>query len=317
MDFNCPNCKNRQGIITNSYKHHWITCRECGTVTRQRKDHYRYDNWLTRFIIRNTKLNRVYGHTLLPIKEVIQEEKRFYDYYYDIAKKGIKGTKWEAGNKKILSDLKRFGIELSGKTILDISGGPGFLTQEVSRVAKRAVVTEFSQYAVDGMSEALRIEGVKFDYNKDRIDQCVDGKFDVILIAYSVGFCNDLEYFLRHLKNLMHENSVVYISYSPPTLGLMIRWQFDEYTYTTCWPVDAVIKQFGAIGMKEVARDNEGSYPYDMNWFQTKNKNPLASYFLNINKKIGNSYLELALQKDEPINKELVQKDVIQVFKFL
>jgi SAM-dependent methyltransferase len=314
MEYVCPYCKSMNGTKINTYKHYWITCNECGTVIRERKNHYTYDRPIFRFIIQKTPLRRLYGKTLLPIKEVIEDEKHFYDYYNDTAKKGVAGTKWEKVNQNVFVNLERYRIDVKGKSILDISGGPGFLTKDLTPLAKRVVVTEFSQYAVDGMKKALEIEAVKFDYNTDQINECIDGKFDIIFIIYSIGFCNDLRNFVQSLKKIMHEGSLVYISYSPPTLGLMTRWQFDEYTYTRCWPIETMEKSFAEIGMVEMARIDEGSYRFDRNWF--KHANPIVSLFYGVHRVIGKYYLRRILRKDIKINKELVQKNILQIYKF-
>jgi len=315
MNYKCPNCNRVNGTKINTYKHYWITCNKCGTVIRERKNHYPFDNWPFRPIIQKTPLRFLYGKTLLSMKEVIGNKKHFYDYYHDTAKQGVKGTKWEKVNQRVFADLERYCIDIKGKSILDISGGPGFLTKELSRLAKRAVVTEFSQYAVDGMKKALGIEAIKFDYNSDQIHECIDGKFDIIFIIYSIGFCNDLRNFVQSLKKLMHEESIVYMCYSPPTLGLMVRWQFDEYTYTRCWQIETVAKYFAEIGMAEIVRDDEGSYYFDENWYNTA-RNPIVRLFQSVHRIIGKYYLNRTLEKSNNINRELVQKNVKQVFKF-
>ena len=314
MRFKCPNCNSENGTKINSYKQHWITCNACGTVIRERKNQYPFDNWLFRSIIQNTKLKFLYGKTLLPIKEVIEEESHFYDYYNNTVKKGVKGTKWEKGIQTVLENFKRYNIDIKDKSILDISGGPGFLTKELSKIAKRAVVTEFSQIAVDGMKKALEIEAIKFDYNSEKINECIDGKFDIILIIYSIGFCDDLRKFVPSLKKLMHEESIVYVCYSPPTLGLMIRWQFDDYTYTRCWPIETITKSFTEIGMIEIAREDQGLIRFDENKYNQA-KNPLIKLLTSVHQIIEKYYINRALKQNN-INKELVQKDIMQIFKF-
>jgi hypothetical protein len=300
--------------VIDSYKHSWMTCNDCGTLIRERKKRYVFDNWFFRPIISNTPLQRVFGKTLLSMKEVAEDEKKFYDYYYESAKKGIKGTKWEKANEKVLGNLERYGISPNNKSCLDISGGPGFLTKQLASVAKNAIVTEFSQYAVDGMRSALNVEAVKFDYNSENVDQCLKGKYDIIFVIYSIGFCNDIRGFAQSLKKLMHEGCYVYLCYSPPTLGLMMRWQFDEYTYTRGWEPDTLIRVFTDIGMKLIAREDEGSYSFDKDWFNS-GKNAVSKLLRKTHRVIGKYYLNKALRRKDIMNRELVQKNERYLFK--
>ncbi|HEX6222781.1 MAG TPA: hypothetical protein VFZ52_00125, partial [Chryseolinea sp.] len=169
MTFECPSCKNNKFYVVDTYKHLWLTCKDCGTVVRERKEKYAYDTPLHRFFINNFILGRPFRANLLPQPAVRQDERHFYDYYNDVARKGEKGTKWETANNRIVTNLEKFGIDVKDKKILDISGGPGFLTKRLKPLASRVVVTEFSTDAVNGMNKALDIEGVKYDYNSDRL----------------------------------------------------------------------------------------------------------------------------------------------------
>lgn len=315
MTFECPNCKHNAYYIVDTYKHLWVTCKNCDTVVRERKEKYEYNTPIFRFLIRNFIFGRPFRPNLLPLPDVRQDERHFYDYYNEVAKKGEKGTKWESANDEVIANLEKFGIDVKDKNILDISGGPGFLTKRLQPLGKRVVVTEFSADAVNGMTKALGIEGVKYDYNSDRLSSCLSDKFDVIIIVYSIGFCNDLQKFVRELKEIMHEKSVVYITYSPPSLGLMIRWQFDEYTYNRCWPIEVMTKCFNDIGMTEANRVDEGDYKYDHNWF-TSGRNWVSASLYKVHRAIGRKYLAKALADPEVRNKELVQHNVLQVFRF-
>ena len=163
------------------------------------------------------------------------------------------------------------------------------------------------------MKKKLEIEAIKFDYKSDQINECIDSKFDIIFIIYSIGFCDDLRNFVQSLRKLMHEESIVYVCYSPPTLGLMIRWQFDDYTYRRSWPIETVTKILSEIGMIEIAKEDEGSIRYNENKYN-QTKNPLAKLFTSAHKLIEKYYINRAL-KNKFINKELVQKNVMQIFK--
>lgn len=303
----CPNCGDSEFTLTATYKHAWITCNECGVVQRERRQRYPFDRAWARFLIENTRLRSLFARTLLRQQEIIEDEQRFYNYYHDTASRGVQGTKWESVNASVFANLKKLGIAITGKSVLDVSGGPGFLTQQLQKFAKRAVVTEFSQHAIDGMTKALSIEGVRFDYNSDYLDRCVDGPFDVIFVIYSIGFCNNLREFVRALGKLTQTGSVVYVCHSPPTLGLMLRWQFDEYTYTRCWPADIAAKYFAEIGMEEIARLDEGRFRYDEDWYDNATRLP-ARILLRFHRLVGRYYWWRATGRNVNVNRELIQK---------
>lgn len=301
-NLNCSYCNSSNITVVNSYKHHWISCNDCNNVKRIRKDKYFFDKKIFKSVIYRTQ-NWNICEAILPKQEVINEETKYYDYYFDTAKKGIQGTKWEKVVNDTLKKLIDLKIDLNNKTVLDISGGPGFLTAEIKKQAKKAILTEFSQLAVDGMAKALNIDAVKYDYNTDKLEEVIKEKIDVVLIIYSIGFCNNLPDFLSSLKKVLHKDSVVYIAYSPPTLGLMLRWQFDEYTYNMCYTYESMRRCFAEIGMFETYAEDMGSYAYDRGTS-------------GILKKVSNVYLRKALNKTNNINRELIQKNLLQVYKF-
>jgi hypothetical protein len=166
------------------------------------------------------------------------------------------------------------------------------------------------------MARSLGINAVKFDYNSDQIDQCADGPFDVVLIIYSIGFCNDLRSFVQSLKSVIHDKTVIYVCHSPGTLGLMLRWQFDEYTYSRCWEPETMAKCFAEIGFPERLRADEGSYAYDVNWYN-ESGTWIGSVLRRLHRLIARYYRWRALRQYSSINRELVQKNVKQIFQRL
>ena len=309
----CPICKGAKFSSVRTYKHDWHQCDVCETVMRERRPHYTLDIAPIRWLIKHTILDRIYGRTLLRVHEVVAQENVFYDLYGDVAAAGTNGTKWEPLAAMRLADFARHGIDINNKSVLEISGGPGFLAQVMQKVAKRVVVTEFSRSAAEGMAKHLGVEAVKFDYNSDRIDDRVTGPFDVVLIIYSIAFCNDVRGFLRSLKNVMHESTVVYVCHSPGTLGLMLRWQFDEYTHTRCWTEDALAGCFAEIGYPERARESEGRFRYDFQWYDDAGTR-VGAVLKRLHRLIAGYYRARALRSDGRFNRSLIQDTVKQVF---
>jgi len=200
--------------------------------------------------------------TLYPVEEVIQSEDRFYDYYADTAHAGAAGTKWQDQIDTVTRRLNEVGIDLAGARVLDVSGGPGFLTQHISKLARRAVVTEFSDVAVEGMRKALGVEAVKFDYNADDLAEQVEGPFDVVLVDASVNFARDLLKFARSLRSICERPALAYVTFSTPTLGCCLRWQYDEYTYNILYQPQTVTTAFASAGFRLADAHWELPYHY-------------------------------------------------------
>lgn len=291
-----------------------MQCRDCLTVWRERRTSYFLDIAPIRTLINGTRLRDLFGITLLRARGVVESEMKFYDCYDKIAASGPSGTKWAPLIDFRLADFSKHGIDISGKSVLEISGGPGFLAQAMQAAAARVVVTEFSALAADGMARSLQVNAVKFDYNSDDIDRLLEGPFDVVLIINSIGFCNDLRSFVASLKTIMHDQTVVYVCHSPGTLGLMLRWEFDEYTYTRCWEPEALATYFAEIGFAEQVREDEGSYPYDHNWYNRAGTR-VGTFLKRLHRLIGWLYRVRALRSSSTINRELVQKNIKQIFR--
>lgn len=310
---NCTSCASVNCSMVRTYKHDWHQCGDCGTVRRERRPFYPFDIFPIRPLINHTILKRLFGATLLRVHDVVAEEKKFYDLYAEVSAKGAAGTKWEAMTPLRLEDFEKCGVDLAGKSVLEISGGPGFLAQAIQPIARRIVVTEFSQSAADGMALALGIETVKFDYNNDRIDECVQGTFDVVVIIYSLGFCNDVRAFAQSLKSITHDKTLIYVCHSHGSLGLMLRWQFDEYAYTRCREPDEMAKCFSEAGFHECVREDEVSYRYDLNWYNEAGT-VVGSILRRIHRVIARYYLARALLSPGHFNRDLVQRSVKQIF---
>ncbi|MDB5222996.1 MAG: hypothetical protein JWN83_1663 [Chitinophagaceae bacterium] len=314
----CTYCNTENTTTVNSYKHYWITCKDCGNMYRKRKERYAFDNGFFRFIFNKFPSLKFY---LFPVKEIISNESVFYDSYSkDVTSRTAKGTKWEGMYEMVNSNLKEYEFDLAGKSVLDISGGPGFFAKDVLlNGAKRVVVTEYSKISADAMADYLGIESVKYDYNTDELDSCIDGKFDVIFLIYSIGFCNNLDKLVKSINSISNPGAIVYITYSPPTLGLSMRWQFDEYTYNKSWLPETITKHFSKLAFIEIIQEIEGSFSYKHNndypekdfFWRPGFKNALASFIL---KNTRDYYIRKAL-KNKYINKELVQKNIRHIFK--
>lgn len=297
--FTCRICGCQNKTVIDSYKHHWIQCNDCNNVFRSRKNKYLMENFLPAYIAKKIFKKSIFDH-YYPMQDVIADEKVFYDYYYELSKTPIEQTKYAHFPAKFDSIFKKYNVELAGKKILDISGGPGYLSKYLKGKCEKIVLTEFSEYAVEGMRRHLDIEAVKFDYNKDSIDGVVTGEFDIILIEYSINFCDDLLDFVRRLNKITAPGAFVYVSFVPPTLGCCLRWQHDEYTYNILYHPETLLRMFTQNGFKLHDRFSDGEYNF-MKGFMLKGLLLRLPFIL--------LYKFKALNKKNSINRELIQKN--------
>ena len=310
----CTYCKSSRIDTVDTYKHNWHVCGDCFNAYREKKEKLFWDNPITQGLFRKSKLRHVYGHTLLYRKDVIGDKTKAYDYYVQSLEKGFQGTKWETAPERIVKNAEKHGLEVQGKRVLDISGGPGHLSSYLKNKASQVVCTELSEPSVEAMKKTLGIEAVVFDYNAHSIHEVVDGPFDTIFINYSIGYCNDLRAFASSLKKVMHKDSQLYLAYSPPSLGLFLRWQMADYPYTRCWQYETISKVFAEIGMKEVVREDESQQYYNENqWVYHEFS---GNTLMGLIRQTASHYKRKASHSKARFNRDLYQKNIRQMFKF-
>ena len=121
--FSCPLCACGRKAEIDTYKHVWTVCGRCGNDFRRRKRRYLISRWIPRAAaVRVLPKNAM--RKLFPMPEVIQEERKFTDYYDTVSGTGDTQTAWHAQSRRILDSIRRFGVDVAGKSVLDISGGP-------------------------------------------------------------------------------------------------------------------------------------------------------------------------------------------------
>lgn len=237
----CNVCNARTFKILDSYKYFWLWCKCCGTVRSRKKDVYPLDKIPNRIV---KILPRAMHHTLF------HDAPEAYDKYVKQSKEGVGGTEWASWNTYYAKLLRDLGIGLSDKNVLDISGGPGFFAQRLSRVCKRVVVTEFNEESVKAMHENLGVESVKFDYNRDKLHQVIDGVFDIIFILWSLNYCGNIIKLLDEIEHVISRQGVVVVKYPEPSVGMCIRWQYPEYSHIALYPSKVIERMFGLHGFE-------------------------------------------------------------------
>lgn len=257
----CPVCGDDRAKTVATYKHDWSACARCGSATRHRKPRYPLGRIVPRRFLRSAPAGLL--NMLYPVEAVVADGKRFYDYYDEASAAGVEGTKWVAQLERVTGRLRERGIGWESVDVLDVSGGPGFITHHfATHGARRAMVTEFSEPSVEGMRRHLSIEAAKFDYQADRLDEVAPGPWDLVLVDASINFTLELERFAGEIARVTRPGGHLYVSWSTPTLGCMMRWQFDDYTYLVLMPDAVVAGALERAGFTEVASYVDARYDY-------------------------------------------------------
>lgn len=245
-------------IVT--YKHDWFSCHDCGNVFGKRKDTFAASLlpvWLLRPLPEKWRLK------LLSQEDVQRDASRSFDYM--LAMDTDVGTKYENEFKKFKDQvLIKYGFDVADKTILDISGGPGFFARDLAAEARLVVMTEFNQQVVSFARNRLGVESFVFDFNKDVIGEKTNRKFDVVIIRYAINYCLDIGRFLAQLTTILNKGAIVLIcGFKSPTLGEAIRWQFDDYTFPTLYNPETMMRIFREQGFSLIVRFYDGTYHYN------------------------------------------------------
>lgn len=170
-----------------------------------------------------------------------------------------RGTKWEGESEYVQDELNGWGVSLKDKKVLEISGGPGYFAQELSSVAKRWVVTEYSAASAERMHSLLGLEAVKFDFNADDPSEILRDTFDIVLLRHGINFCLDIRKFLASLKRVIHEETVIYCSFTQPTLASCLRWSLDDYTFAIMYHPETIQKLFAEEGFIAFGKKEQGT----------------------------------------------------------
>jgi 2-polyprenyl-3-methyl-5-hydroxy-6-metoxy-1,4-benzoquinol methylase len=243
---NCPVCGSTENIRFNSYKHHCYACYDCNSVFHVKKEGKYFLEYffplkiLEKIIPRQAYLRLFHA----PVGGGMRQA--FYDVY---AAESLTSDEFRASQlNQLLDQLGLNGIDVTGKKILDISGGPGIVAKGLAALCRRVVVTELSAEAVSAMNKNLGVEAIKFDYLEDRLEDLISCEFDVILIRSSLIFCGDIEKLLTSISNILAPGGVVLVETIIPSLGEVFWWQQMEYKFPIIYSQESIEKNFYKFG---------------------------------------------------------------------
>jgi SAM-dependent methyltransferase len=147
--------------------------------------------------------------------------------------------------------IQRNKIPLSGD-IIDISGGPGgvadLLQDEASKQGGKVYVTELTPLSVDYMKQKLKVTSGKYDFQTDDLLDVFGVQFDVILVRGCINYCLDLRKFAASMVRAAKPGAVVFVSSYLPSLGTMLRWQFDEHFVPVLYNPETIARAFAEYG---------------------------------------------------------------------
>lgn len=262
--------RNQQYKLIDTYKSVWVHHLPSNNYERRHKARYSFD-FLERLIPKRVaSLRLVRGAVALLGHK--KQDVDYYRYYSEIVESGQRG-KWENEWADFWEEVSAYGVDLNFRRILDISGEPGFFGLDAVEHGCSVLVTSFADNVAHAMKSSLGLDAVTYDFQGPALPKQVSGRqFDLVTVRYAIGFCEDLQKFLRGLRDILRPGGYVYVSFSPSSRAVCARWMFDDYTYLRQWDMNFLIAAFREEGFGEIARHNHGSYPWD------KGMHPFAKF---------------------------------------
>ncbi len=243
----CKECSSSNTVKINTYKRFWYFCKDCGSAHPQQKSFYPL--------------------SFLPVKHYknsADSEASMYDYF--TAQVHIDYSK-ETADEFIRDYVEPWGIEIKGKKILDVSGGNGHFLKKFQDMGAEVSITEINQPTIDYIKKEHDMDVYLYDFNKHRINEVTQEKYDIVMLRAAIMFCKDLKQLAEDLRDILNPGGIVIINHSViPTLGVINRVQLDEFSYFALRHPDAVVKTFETNNYETLNRKDETDpslYVYD------------------------------------------------------
>ena len=253
----CPVCSSEDYITLNTYKHYAHVCNDCNSVFHTKKNKYLLERLLpSRFIKK-----------LLPRKAFLRlfrdEESPASEFYDVYTEECLNISEWRKSEYSQIKDiLAKAKLSISPDwSVLDVSGGPGFLGYQLQKECAKVVVTEYSQASSNAISNQFGLKTAAFDYTKEVLSDKVSGPFDLIMIRSSIIFCPDLDKLVKDMCRLLSANGHILIETILPTYGEIFWWQQLEYKFPIIYSQQSIESTFYRHGFKPITSFRDyGSY---------------------------------------------------------
>ena len=241
---NCEYCGSQNYTRLNTYKHHAVVCSDCTNVSHFKKDKYLFEYLIPRSMAKKIFPKKAFLRLFSDQNDFVAAE--FYDV--DAFDKMDK-TEWRKSEvQQVLDQLDLVDFNPKQKRILDVSGGPGVVGEELSMLGADVLVTEYAESQVKSMGGRQGISSIKFDYLSDNISDVTNGKFDLIMVRSSIIFCPKLDEFVAELGDLLNPKGLVLVESILPTLGEIYWWQQLEYKFPFVYSQESIEKSFYKAG---------------------------------------------------------------------
>tara|TARA_A100001388_G_scaffold257295_1_gene223013 strand:+ start:3142 stop:4029 length:888 start_codon:yes stop_codon:yes gene_type:complete len=245
----CLTCNSQEGqTIISVYKRKWHICPSCGSAWTKKKSRYLFSYLPYTALKKNTNVN----------------ESTSYDYFIDEYHIGWSKDDGEELYKRY---VKPYIPDLKDKKILDISGGNGHAINRLAEEGAKVELTEINELALEYAKKTFNIPTYKYNLNSDNLVDIVDSNYDIIFNRACIMFCDDLPKLISNIYDLLNPGGFYIINNTiEPTLGIMTRTQYDEYSFHILRQPKLVIEDAKKVGLELVDQIDEvdpSLYVYD------------------------------------------------------
>lgn len=197
----------------------------------------------------------------------------YFDWILDAQTKasGFMEVKRQAYFKEpanIQALFNRHAVDLRQRSVLDVSGGPGTFAYFMRESVGSMTVSEYQPETVQAMR--ARIPGVR-TFTADLNGPWTDTEsFDVILYRSCIVFCNALAEHIAQIRHKVTAGGYVYVYSALPTLGNILRWQYEDYTVNVLYSEQTVRNILLKSGFEIVDSGITEEYRHYLRWYTRK-----------------------------------------------
>jgi ubiquinone/menaquinone biosynthesis C-methylase UbiE len=233
-------------------KHIWYCCNACGSASRDDRPDFEHTFAFRTSVKTLTKHKPPMATSIGRNKAIETDVSKLFDYMASDRHVELHKQQYKVVEGFLETVIRRYGIDVKGKSILDVSGGNGSFIKEFEAMGARVALTEFNQKSVEFARERFGVDARRFDFNADHIGELFkDKKFDLVFMRFAVMFCLDMSQFLERLKPLLNPGALIVVNGSTePSLGTMLRFQYDDYAYLVLYDPGALKDIFSKNGFE-------------------------------------------------------------------
>jgi hypothetical protein len=271
----CSICQSKNVSTINTYKHLWRVCNYCGVAFSRAK--------------KRLPLSFLPFSQLKNQKELLENPSKVYKFS-NPSEEAIKEAEEQAA---LLSDewINLCKIDLTGKKLIEISGGNGHFLNSLRKFSIKPFHTELNPSDVEYVKTKLKIDSKPFNFYKNNLQNIFPDKFDIILLKGNLEFCLDIKNFLSNIEENTKPGTLIIVVTSVPTLGNFLITQFDDYNQLVLYQKEPLLKIFKESG-------------YSMLWERlmgdTRNDYPLTYYRNKLSRILMLGYMIPAMYKLSP-----------------